>query len=169
MTVYKYLAVGTNNIPTETTPNTTSAGSADANKLVALNSSGLIDTSMLPTSSAVTRTASEAISAGALISEWNNSGTINVRNADNSTYKPAHGYAPSAISSSGSGSVYLFNGPAITGLTGLTVGGECFLGTAGAITQTAPAQGSGSLLQKVGVAATATSMDFLLQIVPIQR
>lgn len=156
----KYFALGVNNIPTLVAAVQTSAGAGDAGKIVALNSSGLIDSTMLPTSSAVTRTASEAISAGALINEWNNSGTINVRNADNSTYKPAHGYAPSSITSSGSGSVYLGYGPAITGLSSKTVGAEQFLGTAGALTETAPT--SAALLQKVGVGATATSVDFLL-------
>lgn len=164
----KYLAIGTNNIPTEVAAVQTSAGAGDAGKIVALNSSGLIDTSMLPTSSAVTRTASEAIAAGALINEWNNTGTINVRNADNSTYKPAHGYAPSSITSSGTGSVYLAVGPAITGLSSKTVGAEQFLGTAGALTETAPTSGSGALLQKVGVAVTASSVDFMLQD-PMQR
>lgn len=155
----KYLTIGANNIPTMVAASQTSAGAGDAGKLVALNSSGLIDSTMLPSSTAVTRTASENIAAGGLINEFLST-TIKVRNADNSTYKPVHGYAPSAITSAASGPVYLFTGPAITGLTGLTVGGECFLDTAGNITQTAPT--SAALLQKVGVAATSSSVDFML-------
>lgn len=156
----KYLTIGTNNIPTMVAASQTSAGAGDAGKLVALNSSGQIDSTMLPSSTSVTRTASESIAAGALINEWNSSGTLMVRNADNSGYKPAHGYAPSSIASSASGPVYLGSGPSITGLSGKTVGAEQFLGTAGAMTETAPT--SGALLQKVGIGDTSTSVDFLL-------
>ena len=52
-------------------PETASAGAGDANKLISTNSSGKVDTTLLPAGigvSTVTATASESISAGDFVS-----------------------------------------------------------------------------------------------------
>lgn len=102
--------------------------------------------------------ASEDIAAGSLVNVYNNSGTANVRNADNtSSSKYANGTAVSAISNSSSGLV-TFGAVDITGLSGLTIG-QLFLGTTGGATSTAPSS-SGDVVQLVGLAISATEAIF---------
>jgi len=50
----------------------------------------------------------------------------------------------------------------VTGLSGLTPGGDVFLGVAGALTQTAPTAG-GKFITNLGCALSATSMSFAPQ------
>jgi hypothetical protein len=142
---------------------TASAGAADASKIPALDSGGKLDATMMPaglgTDSRSGILASEAIAAGALVDVYNNAGVLNVRNASaTASGKEADGFTLAAIASGASGTVY-FEGT-ITGLTGLTIGGRCYLGTAGgAVVQTPPAA-SGNVLQFVGVALSATEVTF---------
>jgi hypothetical protein len=104
-------------------------------------------------------TASEAIAAGALVNIWNNSGAF-IRNANSSNVsKQAHGFAPSAISNGSLGGCNIGPGK-ITGLSGLTIGTQYFLGTGGAVTSTAPTA-NGTFAQAVGVADSNTSLQFL--------
>lgn len=164
----KYLAIdnATGNT-TESSGVTSSAGSGDASKIVLLNSSGLIDSTMLAAAISASAVASESIAAGALINLWSNAGVLNVRNADQTAIgKRAHGFAQAAISSAATGIVVLTDG-VITGLSGLVVGTEYFLGTAGAVTATVPT-GTGTVLQKVGVARSTTELEFEL-LAPIVR
>ena len=146
----------------------TSAGAGDAGKILALNSSGLIDSTALPSSSAVTMTASESISAGAIVNIWDSGGGVmKVRNADNSAVgKQADGFCIGAITSAATGPVNIGNG-INTGVSGLTVGARYVLGSAGAVTVTAPTT-SASILQKVGVARSATELEVIIE-VPIIR
>lgn len=107
-----------------------------------------------------TLTASETITAPALLNVWNNGGSVNVRNADNSVAgKEAHAYAKANAVSTGSVTAY-FNG-ILTGLSGLT-GGYAYLGATGAVTSTAPTT-SGQTVQRVGPAISATSIVFAPQ------
>jgi hypothetical protein len=157
MAVQKPLQI-VSGIITEVTAVESSAGSGDEGKIVALNASGLIDPTMLPASGSTTFTSSEAIAAGALVNIWNSTG-VKVRNADNAAIgKQAHGYAPSAITSGATGTIVLGEG-IITGLSGLTVGVQQFLGSAGAVTATPPTA-SASIVQPVGVAISASSLSF---------
>lgn len=147
-------------VVTEVTAVETSAGSGDEGKIVALNASGKIDSSMLSATGNTSYTASEALSAGALINIWNNSGNVAIRNADNtSVAKRAHGFVQSAVGSGNVGVATIGEGN-ITGLTSLTAGGQYFLGTVGAITLTAPTA-SASIVQGVGVADSTTSLQFI--------
>lgn len=151
---------GTTNLPKELTPNTTSAGSADEGKLVALDSSGKLDSTLLPSTGGMTSlslTASEAISAGALVN-IDSTGKVRNANATDAT-KPAVGIALAAIANAASGTVY-FVGSANTGVTGLTAGAPVYLSTtAGASTSTAPSA-SGNLVQHVGWAISASEYVF---------
>lgn len=146
---------------TEIEAKTASAGAADAGKIIALDASGKIDSTMMPNgigSDAKTMTASEAISAGDIVNVHDSSGA-KVRKADATTSsKHAVGFAPSAIANGASGTIN-FEGT-ITGLSALTIGATYYLHTtAGGITTTAPT-GSGQVVQKVGVAISATELSF---------
>lgn len=149
----------------EVIANQVSAGAGDAGKIVALNSTGQLDTTMMPTGIApdtAAITASEALSAGAFVNVWNNAGAFNARNADGSTSgKEAHGFVLSAVASSGTATVY-FNGtnnqvtgmsPGMTYLSGTTPGGAV---------ASAPT-GSGKTVQRLGLATSATSINYTLQ------
>lgn len=142
-----------------------SAGSGDVGKIVALNSAGQIDNSMLPTGvGAETKSivASEALSAGNFVNVWNNSGTINVRKADASSAsagKPADGFVLASVSMSASATVY-FAG-INNQLTSLTAG-DAYFGddsTAGGATLTAPTT-SGHMVQYIGDAVSTTEIAF---------
>lgn len=148
-------------LPTEVEAKTASAGAGDAGKIVALNSSGVIDATMMPPgigADAKTFTASEAIAAGDIVHIHDSSGA-KVRKADATTSgKPAVGFAQSAIANGASGTV-TFEG-VLTGLSGLTIGAAYYLGTtAGTITATPPT-GSGNIVQKIGTAISATELSF---------
>jgi hypothetical protein len=149
---------GTSNLPKELTPNTSSAGSGDAGKLVALGTDGKLDDTMLPSSSggaSLSLTASEAIAAGALVN-IDSTGKIRNANATDAT-KPAMGFVLAAVASSASGTVY-FGGNINSGASGLTEGSPVYLSaaTAGAATATAPSS-SGNLIQQVSPCAVSSS------------
>lgn len=135
--------------------NDTSAGAADAGKIVALSSTGKLDTSLFPAGlgeDVQVFTAAEAIGAGKLVN-IKADGTVQLADASNA--RVAHGWAQSAIANGAAGSVQ-FEG-AITGLSGLTAGTPLFLVAAGALSATAPTTG---IWQVVGYAKDATSVEF---------
>lgn len=141
---------------------TTSAGAGDSGKVVALDAAGRIDTSMMPVgigADTATITASEALAAGDLVNVWNDAGTPKVRKADASTAgKDAHGFVLAAVASSASATVY-FEGTN-TQMTGLTAGTQYLsAATAGKTVSTAPTA-AGNVVQRVGMATSATAMNF---------
>lgn len=146
------------------TPATTSAGAADAGKLVALGADGKLDPTMYtagsgPASRSIP--ASEALTAGNLVNMYSNSGVLNVRKADNSNSRPAHGFVTAGVAALANATVYDLDG-VITGLSGLTPGSEYFLGTAGAVITPAldsTTATAGSIDQKIGVALSASELD----------
>jgi len=174
---------------TEETTLTTSAGAGDANKVPALNASGYLDPSMLNATVAsagagdsgkVLRLdgagridatampvgigadtqsiqASENLSAGDFINVWNSSGA-RVRKADATTAgKHAMGFVLSAVTSGANATVY-FEGTN-TAVTGQTPGDVFLATTAGTATTTAPSA-SGNVVQPIGIATSATSINF---------
>lgn len=140
----------------------TTGGNVDAGKIPALDPSGRLTMAMMPVgvaNEAATAPASEAIAAGALINLWSNGGVLNMRNADSSVVgKPAHGFILAAVASGATGQ-YFLPGSTNTGVSGRTIGATEFLGTVGAVTETAPTT-SGSVVQQVGVASSATALVF---------
>ena len=155
----KYVAISGLDL-TEVVSVQASAGAGDAGKIPALDASGLLDATMLPSSGAVTLTASEALSAGDMINLHNSSG-IKMRKADNtSASKRAHGFVNSAVSNGATGTAMLRSG-VNTGVSGLTVGAEYVLGATGGVTVTAPTT-AGHILQGVGVARSATELEVIL-------
>lgn len=139
---------------------TSSAGSGDSGKVVALDASGRIDTTMMPVgigADTASITTSEALAAGNFVNVWDSTGA-KVRKADATTAgKQAHGFVLSAYGSGVAATVY-FEGTN-TGVTGLTPGDQFLSTTAGTASAAAPS-GSGNVVQRLGVATSATSLNF---------
>lgn len=139
---------------------TTSAGAGDTGKIPALDASGRLDTTFMPVgigADTATITASEALSAGDFVNIHNSTGA-KVRKADATTAgKEAHGFVLSAVSSLAAATVY-FEGTN-TAVTGQTPGVVFLSTTAGGSTSTAPS-GSGNIVQRIGFATSATSINF---------
>ena len=139
---------------------TTSAGAGDSGKLPALDSSGRLDTTFMPVGIAadtVSITTSETIASGDLVNIWNSTGA-KVRKADASVAgKEAHGFVLAGVGSGASATVY-FEG-SNTQVTGLTPGVQFLSTSPGLCSSTAPS-GSANVVQRVGFATSATSLNF---------
>lgn len=140
----------------------TSAGAGNAGDIVALDSAGKLDTTLLPSGlGATTKLAAttENLSAGDIVNLYNDSGTIKARKADASNGRRAVGFVLSSVTSPNNATVYLDG--TITGLTGLTPGAAYYLSgsTAGGVTATAPTT-SGHISQEIGIALSATEINF---------
>ena len=137
----------------------TAGGGASANLLPLLDGGGQIPATMMPTGIAPAVDSilcSENIPAGSAVQIYNNAGTANVRRADAASGKAANGFVLSAGVLSANVNVY-YQGR-ITGLSGLTPG-PVFLGSLGAFVA-APAGGAGTLAQELGVAVSASEVNF---------
>lgn len=137
-----------------------SAGVADAGKMVKLDASGKLDQTMMPlgvAADARTFTASEAIAARDMV---NIAANGQIRKADASNDRPAHGFVTAAIASAATGTVF-FEG-VISGFSSLTVGARYFLSdtAAGGISATPATVGAGKISQEIGVAVSATEISF---------
>lgn len=145
---------------TEVATLVTSAGSGDSGKIPSLDGAGRLDTSFMPTgigADTAVIVASEALAAGDLVNIWNSTGA-KVRKADaTSVGKEAHGFVTASVLSSGNATVY-FEG-SNPGVTGLTPGVQYLTTTAGTASATPPS-GSGNVVQRVGFAPSATSLNF---------
>ena len=147
--------------PTIINAKATSAGAADAGKVVQLDGSGRLDNSVMPVGiGADTKVmiASEALAAGDFINVWSDASAFKVRKADATTSgKRAHGFVLSAVASGANATVY-FEGEN-TAVTGMTPG-DVFLGTTAGRAQATAPTGSGQAVQRIGVATSATSVNF---------
>lgn len=139
----------------------TSAGSGDAGKIVATNSDGKVDITLMPAgigADTFVGPSSENLTAGQLVNLWDDGGTTKVRVATNADPgKAADGYVIAGVTSPANATVYLDG--TINGLSSLDPSVEYFLGTAGGVTDTAPTS-SGTIIQPVGKAGSATSLLF---------
>ena len=165
MAANKYLALDpTTLLPKETFATETSAGGANANQIVALNTAGFLDSTLFPAGfgeASQIFPASEALAAGAMVNVWSNAGVANARNANaTDATKFAQGFVVAAVAALANATVY-FPGQIVTGVAGLTIGAAVFLSaaTSGAVTSTAPVA-AGNLVQQVGFAVSATSFVF---------
>ena len=140
---------------------TSSAGAVDAGKVVQLDGSGRLDNSVMPVGiGADTKVmiASEALAAGDFINVWSDASAFKVRKADATTGgKRAHGFVLSSVASGANATVY-FEGEN-TAVTGMTPG-DVFLGTTAGRAQATAPTGSGQAVQRIGVATSATSVNF---------
>ncbi len=139
-----------------------SAGVSSSGSVAALDGSGRFDISFMPTglgADVATMTASEAISAGAFVNIWSNAGAFAVRNADGAVAnKQADGFVLSAIASGASGLVY-FQG-INTAVTGQVPGLVFLSDTAVGAAATMGATIAGHTFQQIGLALTATTIQF---------
>ncbi len=148
--------------PTEKAAIQTSAGAGDAGKIPALDTTGKIDTSMMPVGVGADThimTTSENLAAGDWVNIYSNTGTLTARKADGTTNgKPCHGFVLAASTSGGNATVYCDG--TNTQVSGRTVGAQQYLHTtAGAGVETAPSA-TGNLVQALGIALSATSVRF---------
>lgn len=139
-----------------------SAGAGSGGRIVALLDSGRLDLTMMPTGigpDVYVFPASENLGSGEEINIWDDSGTLKVRKADaTAAGKKSHGYVLAAVTSGNNATVYF--GGINTSKSGLTPGSEYYLSTtAGAVTTT-PASTVGNVVQHVGVALSATEMEY---------
>lgn len=150
------------NRPKQLTPNTTSAGAADAGKITALNASGVLDSTLFPAgigNSSTSVTSAENLAASAMVN-IDSTGKARNANATDAT-KPATAFVTAAVTAPAAATVF-FSGQIVTGVAGLTQGAPVYLSasTAGGVTSTAPAA-TGNLLQQLSPAAlSATSFVF---------
>lgn len=139
---------------------TSSAGAGDAAKIVQLDGTGRIDNTMMPVgvgADVATIAAGENLAAGDFVNVYNDS-VAKARKADATTSgKEAHGFVLAAVTSGNNATVY-FEGTN-TGVTGLTPGVVFLATTAGGATGTAPSS-SGNVVQRLGVAVSATAINF---------
>lgn len=138
----------------------TSAGASDAQRIPALNTSGTLDPSLFPVDVAAPSAsiiASEAISAGDFVNVFDSSGA-HVRRADASTTgKHAMGFVKLPYNAGDTATVY-FAG-ANTFVTG-QIPGDVYLNTIPGKATSTPPSGSGNIVQTIGFATSATSINF---------
>lgn len=139
-----------------------STGAANDGDLIALDSTGRIDPSVLPVGvgpDIKVIEATEALNAGDYVNIFNDGGTEKVRLADNSNSRDAHGFVKDAASIAANASVY-FEGPN-DDLSGLTPGQRVYLGTAGQIISVPldPNTEGGKIHQFLGIAIDATTVN----------
>lgn len=140
----------------------TDGGAPNAGKIPELDGNGRLHINMMPSgigADTASIVASEALAAGDEVNIFNDGGTPKMRKADASTSgKEAHGFVLAAVSADVAGTVY-FEGlnDQVSGM----VAGPVYLSAAAPGTVTAtPPSGSGNIVQRLGVALSATSINF---------
>ena len=157
----KYLAVVSGDV-SEKAAIQSSAGAGDAGKITALDSTGRLDSSMMPVGygdDTNSIQASEGLSAGDYVNVYSLTGAFRVRKADASTAgKEAHGFVLAAVTSGDNATVF-FEGTN-TQVSGQTPG-KVYLSAI------APGEGAatyptstGNILQRIGYAVSATAVNF---------
>ncbi len=143
----------------------TSAGAGDAGEIVALDSTGRLDVTVLPVGvgpDVKVHPSSENLAAGEFVNIWNDGGTLKVRLADaTASGKEADGYVLANVTSPANATVYF--GGINTQMSGLTLGAHYYLDdTPGGVTAT-PLSGSGNVSQYLGKAISATELEVALE------
>lgn len=150
-----------NGVPTVTAGKQVSAGAADAGALPALNEQGVFDVSLMPTgigADTALVVASEDLAAGRFVNIYDDGGTPSARLADASAAgKHAHGFVLSSVTSGNQAAVY-FEGTNDQ-VTGATAGDVYLSATTPGGFAAAPPSGAGQVVQKLGVATSATKIN----------
>lgn len=134
-----------------------STGAANAGEVVALDSAGKLDISMMPVgvgADVKLLEATEDLLAGQYVNIFDVSGTAKVRLADASNGRDAHGFVKTAFLTGATATIY-FEGPN-DDLSALTIGGRVYLNTAGTVTQSPRSTG---IHQFLGVAVSAVEVN----------
>jgi len=152
-------------VVTEIEATVTSAGAGNAGNIPALDSAGLLSTTVMPIgigADTASILASEGLAAGDMVDVYDNAGAATCRKADATTSgKYAAGFVLAAVESAANATVY-FSG-INNQVSGLAAGARLFLGAAtpGGVVSMAPSA-SGNVVQGVGRALSTTSMVFEL-------
>lgn len=137
-----------------------STGVSDASKPVKTDSTGKLDLSLMPNGIGPDTqdiVCSENLSAGDAVNIYDNTGVPNCRKADRTNGRRCHGFVLQNFTTGNIAKIY--KDSEVSGLAGLTIGAQYFLGASGAVATTPPAAGSGHILQAVGIALSATELD----------
>lgn len=136
-------------------------GGGFANKVPALDVSGRLDVTMMPTGIGAETSSLEAfgnLAAGDFVNVYNDAGTSKVRKADASSgVAPANGFVLAAFTSGQTATVYW--GGINNQVSGLTPGVHYLHTTAGQSNHVAPAS-AGNVVQRIGYAVSATLFSF---------
>ena len=136
-----------------------STGAGDASKIIRTDSTGRIDSSLLPVgigADTLSIEASETLAAGDFVNIFDDSGTAKVRKADATNGRDANGFILSGVTSGNNVDVY-FEGTN-TQLSGMTIGARQYLDATGSVTET-PNTTSGKIHQYLGKASSATELN----------
>lgn len=151
----------------EVIPLSSSTGAPDANQLVQTGADGKLDETLLPNSvfDSISLTAGEALTAGDYVT-IDGAGEV-VRASAASGGNSAVGYVKDSVTSGSSVTVY-FEGTN-DAVSGLTPGATYFLSdtTPGGVTTTIPTD-AGEIVQKIGIAISATALTFEPDVVGIR-
>ena len=158
----KFLELTAGGALAEVVSNDASAGAGDAGKLVALDTTGKLDQTMMPVGlipDLANFVSFENLAAGDYVNIFLDAAVAKVRKADATTVgKEADGFVLAAVTAPATVDVY-FEG-SNTQVTGMTIGATVFLQTtAGAGGSTVPSA-AGNVVQKIGRAISATSVSF---------
>ena len=136
-------------------------GAGSANKIPALDLSGRLDATMMPTGIGAETSAIEAfgaLAAGEFVNVYNDGGVAKVRKADASSgTAPANGFVLSAYLTGETATVYW--GGLNNAVSGLTPGQHFLSTTPGASNHVAPSA-SGNIVQRIGFAINSTTINF---------
>ncbi|MFA5263057.1 MAG: hypothetical protein WC378_04475 [Opitutaceae bacterium] len=145
-------------------PIATSAGAADAGKIIKTGATGRVHVSMMPVGVAPdckVAIASEALSASSLVNFWNDAGTEKMRKADAATGKPANGWVEAAVAQGVQGTAF-FEG-VISGKAGLAIGPLYLSDTQPGEVMSTPPTTAGHIIQQIGIAVSATEINYECQ------
>jgi hypothetical protein len=151
-----------NGFATEQEAIAASAGAADAGKIPALDASGRLSDTMMPVGvGADTQLliASEALSAGNWVNVWNDGGVAKVRRADatGGLGKKCHGFVLAGVSMGANATVF-FEGTNTA--VSAQIPGDIFLGLVAGAGSATPPSAAGHIVQRLGVAVSATAVKF---------
>lgn len=136
-------------------------GAGQANKIPALDASGRLDATMMPTGIGAETSvliAFGALAAGDFVNVFNDAGVMKVRKADaSSNVAPANGFVLAASLTGENATVYW--GGLNTQVSGLTPGVHFLSTTPGISNHVAPST-TGNIVQKIGWAVDATTVFF---------
>lgn len=136
-------------------------GAGSANLIPALDVTGRLPTTMMPTGIGAETVAVEAygaLAAGDFVNIFNDNGVAKVRKADaSSAVAPANGFVLEAFASGATATVYM--GGLNSAVVGLTPGKAYLSTTPGQATSTPPTT-AGNVVQRIGTIASATLVNF---------
>ena len=146
---------------TEVEATVVSTGVGEAGDVVALDPSGKLDPSVLPTgigADVAVLPSTENLSAGDYVNIFDDGGTPSVRLADSTNGRDAHGFVTEVVTAPANATIFFEGSNA--NLSGLTAGDRQYLDAAGAPTNVPPSTAGGDTIsQFLGIAVNATTIN----------